>query len=283
MSATGVVGRWHQSAHVPVKESKRGSIAFPGCSYSEITVSMRKVVTMICGALALSVVVAALAQGSASSLTVTPGVASDPRNFEGLWWPHEGGPSQGPPPDAPPPEDASKAPLTNAAPNAESQLRVVECAPVQQMVIAGGGLASLVFQNRREIVMVAEFGMDYVRTIFLGRHHPLHVSPQPNGHSVGHWEGDTLVVDTIGFADRVGKDRGLHTIERITKVSGGFTDEILVEQAGMPPRQQSVQYDLRPDQQFNEYVCEESFDRYQLINGVLDNPNIPPSRERNEE
>ena len=26
--------------------------------------------------------------------------------------------------------------------------------------------------------------------------------PQSNGHSIGHWEGDSLVVDTIGFSDR---------------------------------------------------------------------------------
>ena len=39
------------------------------------------------------------------------------------------------------------------------------------------------------------------------------------GDSVGHWEGDTLVVDTTNFTDKThfhGSDRNLHVIERFT-------------------------------------------------------------------
>jgi hypothetical protein len=39
------------------------------------------------------------------------------------------------------------------------------------------------------------------RTIFLdGRSHPADLTPSPYGHSVGRWEGDTLVVDTVGLS-----------------------------------------------------------------------------------
>ena len=41
-----------------------------------------------------------------------------------------------------------------------------------------------------------------VRRIYLNREHPKNLLPTWNGHSIGHWEGDTLVVDTIGFNDR---------------------------------------------------------------------------------
>lgn len=32
------------------------------------------------------------------------------------------------------------------------------------------------------------------------REHPSGIKPTRAGHSIGHWEGDTLVVDTVGFA-----------------------------------------------------------------------------------
>lgn len=210
---------------------------------------------------------------------------NEARNFEGLWWPHEEpGAAPPPPPDAsapngggPPGAPPGQGP---GGPSADSQLRVVECAPVQQLIIAGGGLSSLVFQSNTEIVMVAEFGMDFVRTIYLNKQHPKHLEPQVNGHSIGHWDGNTLVVDTVGFADKNGMDRGVHTVERITKNGTTFTDEVSIEERNQPSRQQTIRYDLQPKQPFNEYVCEESFDRYQFVNGQLDNPNIPPSRNR---
>jgi hypothetical protein len=46
--------------------------------------------------------------------------------------------------------------------------------------------------------------MSQVRRIYTdGRGHPADLEPSYNGHSIGHWEGDTLVVDTVGLrADR---------------------------------------------------------------------------------
>ena len=43
--------------------------------------------------------------------------------------------------------------------------------------------------------------MDYLRTIHLDADtHPEDIASTRGGHSIGHWEGDTLVVDTIGFS-----------------------------------------------------------------------------------
>ncbi len=52
-------------------------------------------------------------------------------------------------------------------------------------------------------------------------HHPANVEPSREGHSIGHWEGNTLVVDTIGFKPGVlvpptrNSDK-LHIVERYT-------------------------------------------------------------------
>ena len=57
-----------------------------------------------------------------------------------------------------------------------------------------------------------------------GRSHPKDFTPTYYGHSIGWWEGDTLVVDTVGFNEGFWMDRGglphtdqLHTIEKFTR------------------------------------------------------------------
>jgi hypothetical protein len=66
---------------------------------------------------------------------------------------------------------------------------------------------------------------DQVRRVWLNRAHPQHLTPTPMGDSVGHYEGDTLVVDTVGVAigprhlamiDRYGTPHStaLHVVER---------------------------------------------------------------------
>jgi hypothetical protein len=72
---------------------------------------------------------------------------------------------------------------------------------------------------------------DQVRRVWLNRGHPAQVVPSPMGDSVGHYEGDTLVVDTVGVAvepealamvDRYGTPRSpsLHVVERYRLIDG---------------------------------------------------------------
>jgi len=86
-----------------------------------------------------------------------------------------------------------------------------------------------IVQTDDEVVQVPEVHT-YARHIHLdGRKHPDadHLIRSVNGHSIGHWEGDTLVADTIGFTGgggtpgggRVGP--GTHLIERFKLIDGG--------------------------------------------------------------
>jgi len=69
-----------------------------------------------------------------------------------------------------------------------------------------------------------------VRRIHLDRPHPKNLLPTWNGHSIGHWEGDSLVIDTVGFNDKSWLFGGMqphteeaHLIERVRRVAGeGF-------------------------------------------------------------
>jgi hypothetical protein len=61
-----------------------------------------------------------------------------------------------------------------------------------------------------------------------GRKHPAELDPTWFGHSIGWYEGDTLVIDTVGYNDKFWMDhRGhphsekLHTIERWTRKDMG--------------------------------------------------------------
>jgi hypothetical protein len=63
----------------------------------------------------------------------------------------------------------------------------------------------------------------------------VNLKPSWYGDSIGHYEGDTLVVDTIGFNDKTVVDgfqtphtAALHTVERFRMVDGGKTLEVNV-------------------------------------------------------
>ncbi|MCU1258915.1 MAG: hypothetical protein JWO80_1800, partial [Bryobacterales bacterium] len=77
-----------------------------------------------------------------------------------------------------------------------------------------------IFQTRDYVAIDVEMIHD-VRIIPLdGRPHISSAIRQWMGDSIGHWEGDTLVVDTTNFTDKThfrGSDRNLHVIERFTR------------------------------------------------------------------
>jgi hypothetical protein len=79
-----------------------------------------------------------------------------------------------------------------------------------------------VVQSPNEVVFLMETIHD-ARVIPLdGRPHLPAALAQWDGNSRGHWEGDTLVVDTAGFSpksDMMGSSSGLHLVERFTRVA----------------------------------------------------------------
>jgi hypothetical protein len=73
-----------------------------------------------------------------------------------------------------------------------------------------------------------------VRRIYLNRDHPRNLLPTWNGDSVGHWEGDTLVVDSTGFSDKSWLMSAMephteetHMIEHIRSVADGAFIEVV--------------------------------------------------------
>ena len=107
-----------------------------------------------------------------------------------------------------------------------------------------------------------------VRQIFLdGRPHPRDVNPTWLGHSVGRWEGDTLVVDTVGFnglawyAGGLSSTESLHVIERYRRPDLGHLKlQITVEDPAVlvKPWTQKRTAHLVPSEDIEEYVCSEN-------------------------
>lgn len=70
-----------------------------------------------------------------------------------------------------------------------------------------------------------------MRFVYMNKQHPADLKPSFHGHSVGHWEGDTLVIDTVGFDERAQFNDGfihgpgLHVVERYRLTEGGKTLE----------------------------------------------------------
>ena len=97
------------------------------------------------------------------------------------------------------------------------------------------------FQTAREVVIISQYD-DEPRHILLNRLHSPNPKPSWQGEAVGHYEnGDTLVVDTIGFSDRVQLDfvhtphtHNLHVIERFKLMGDGNAVEarVRVEDTG---------------------------------------------------
>jgi hypothetical protein len=98
-------------------------------------------------------------------------------------------------------------------------------------VLLYGAEPMFFIQTPKEVWMLWEFDHQ-VRHVYLNQPHSAHPAPSWYGESIGHYEGDTLVVDTIGLNDKTMIDNyrtphtdKLHVVERFRLADGGRTLE----------------------------------------------------------
>jgi len=102
--------------------------------------------------------------------------------------------------------------------------------------------------------------------------------PYYNGHSAGHWEGDTLVIETAGFNDKTFLDAtgaphsdAMKTVERIRKVAPNQLEDIIaVHDPMMFTQDWSTRfvYTQRNDLRIQDYVCGEPHRDISGVRGV---------------
>ena len=129
-----------------------------------------------------------------------------------------------------------------------------------------------IVETPAHIFLLMEAVHGYRQVFMDGRSHPtgddLQLSWQ--GHSVGRWEGNTLVVDTVGFNDltwfdnygHVHSDR-MHVVERFTRADLGHLNvSIVVDDPGAYSRPFTLNYtaELMPNAELMEYICDNEQD-----------------------
>ena len=126
-----------------------------------------------------------------------------------------------------------------------------------------------IVQTKTHIFFLFEGNIHSYRQIFMGgRSHPPDPDPTWYGHSVGTWDGDTLVIDTVGFNDRFWFDfaghphtEKLHTIERYRRpTSGRLTYEVTIDDPGAYTKPFTLYGDHtnESDTELIEYICNEN-------------------------
>jgi hypothetical protein len=117
-------------------------------------------------------------------------------------------------------------------------------------------------------VILFEGNIHTYRQIFLDRKtHPKDPNPTWYGDSIGHWEGDALVVDTVGYNDRFWFDfaghphtEQLHTIERFERPDKGRIDyTVTIDDPGAYTRKFNLtgHFPLIQNGDLMEYICNE--------------------------
>jgi hypothetical protein len=151
------------------------------------------------------------------------------------------------------------------------------CLPPGPVVDMGVGK---VVQTRDLLLMLWEATL--YREIYLdGRDLPVDPNPDWMGYSVGHWEGDTLVIVTTGFNDRTWLDddgrphtEALRVTERLHRSDYGhmqITRTFVDPGAFLEPWTVPVRLELDPDHELLEYVCNENEkDRVHLVGKASD-------------
>jgi len=126
-----------------------------------------------------------------------------------------------------------------------------------------------IVQTPKLLLILYEGNVHSYRQVFLdGRPHDPDVIETWWGDSIGHWDGDALVVDTVGFNDNawldlVGHPRTskAHIIERFTRPELGRVNiEITIDDPGAYSRPWKVleSAQLAPGWEISEYICNEN-------------------------
>ena len=132
-------------------------------------------------------------------------------------------------------------------------------------VFSIGAYAWEILNAPDHITMIKE-NLGSTRRIYLKRGHDLDWGPTYMGDSIGRWEGDTLVVDTVSLRDDTRLDARnaphsdqLHIVERITRVSKDqLRNEITLEDPkAFTAKVTGVAILTRhPDWEIHEFVCD---------------------------
>ena len=142
-----------------------------------------------------------------------------------------------------------------------------ECIPVGAPTLMVYPVVTTIDVSDEEVV----FNIDWMtsdRVVHLDMDaHPDDLEPTLHGHSIGHWEGDTLVVDTVGFTPHreglafgLPSGEGKHLVERFTVNEDGrhLDYEVTLEDPEylVEPATYASQWEYRPELEPTGEACD---------------------------
>jgi hypothetical protein len=154
---------------------------------------------------------------------------------------------------------------------------ITHCLPGGPLdILTGGGIALYrIIQSPNMVVLLYERDQIYRQVFMDGRVLPTDPNPTWMGYSVGHWEADTLVVESAGFNDRTWLDRmghphseDLRVTERFHRVDFGHMRFQLTyddPKTLMRPLTFSVAVNYEPDTDMLETICDNERDAGHLV------------------
>jgi hypothetical protein len=145
---------------------------------------------------------------------------------------------------------------------------------------SGPPMLPVLYNNNYQIVQTKDAVMILVEMIHDARIVRMNAQHRPDtvrqwlGDSVGHWEGDTLVVDTTNFNEQVnfrGSSQNLHVIERFTRVNADtLMYRATIDDPSTFSKAWTIEYPFRPsDGPLFEYACHEgNYAEADILGGV---------------
>ena len=144
-----------------------------------------------------------------------------------------------------------------------------------------------IVQTPTHIFFLFEANIHSYRQIFMdGRPHPKDPDPTWYGHSIGRWEKNTLVVDSVGFNDKFWFDfkghphtERLHIVERYTRTdTNTLVNQITIDDPGAYSRPFTLTFtaELAPrGDELMEYICQENNQDVSHLQGPPTEPGDP--------
>jgi hypothetical protein len=138
------------------------------------------------------------------------------------------------------------------------------------------------FPELKQFIIFQTGGSHSFRTIYMdGRQHPKDLAPSYYGHSIGQFEGDTLVVDTVGYNERmwisnlegIPHSEKLHTIERFTRTDmNNMRYELTIDDPGAYTATWKTVFDIRftSGNESFEFVCQDGNQASDLMVGSME-------------
>jgi hypothetical protein len=166
----------------------------------------------------------------ANAASPTANLPFNPRDFSGVWMEHGGAfnsLSKNPPPMTPWGQARYNAAKPGIGPRAQplGNDPIMICDPIGYPRIAFYNAYPMEFvQTKDRLIQFFDFFYTY-RTIWLdGRELPKNADPRYYGYAVGHWDGNTLIVDSSGYTnDRTWLDADGHPHSDEMRIEERFT------------------------------------------------------------